>query len=76
MRQRFLYRIDGRGKFDGPVRVAGREVELAFVVLDLEVRELEPVRRGDDDDLFGLVDLAGLDAVSSWRPGPRRCAGS
>ena len=57
----FLDRIHAGRQLDGFIGVLAGEIQRPLVVVDLEVRELQAVGRGDDHHMLGLVDLAGLE---------------
>ena len=58
--QRFFYRVQAGRQFDGLVRVAAGEAQLALVIFDFHLHELQPVRRRDDHHPLFLVDLPCL----------------
>ena len=58
-----------RRQLDRFIGVSAGEVQLLLVIVDLEVGELEPVGRGDDHHMLGLVDLAGLEQLDQRSQG-------
>ena len=67
--ERFLDSINTRRQFDRFIGVLAGEIQCPLVIVDLEVGELEPVGRGYDHDVLGLVDLAGLEQFDQCSKG-------